>query len=1073
MDMAKRDKNNSSSKSRRRIGRRLLWAVGIALFLVLAFHLLIRVLFPEEKIRALISEQVQAATGRRFELDRISWSLLGSLDMEGVRLGFTEAENRPNEFLVRLSRARLRFRLLPLFGRKLQISDVLLDRPEIHLIPAVLEGPAAEPDSSQSLVETGDAKPDGGKTDALPVSMGLFRFRLSDFRLRMTFPDTLPLQQVELSGLNMNVHDTYIPANVLRNQDDLRGRMRLFTDKARLSVQASGFSQSWTPDIDLQAVWAEASGWRVRGGLHLRPESRPADSLYADLDIEGRGLGAETRIKLLSLGLGPWRPVRIQGTVSRSGGDPVYRMTIDGDEMDLSEVRAFMIRSIPAALHDPLERIHVSGRMSFLHGKIQGAGTEVEAALRSGVTDLSIALADTLSAGPVRADVSLDGRWNPSGLQSGRVSGTVDIGQVTAPLGDTSQVSVRGIRFQWNTDLDDRFFPAAGRAEAEITDLAESRLRFSMDWSAGALPSLRGLRMHGKLRLDSLFLENLPVPGLPLAGRTGVVLALQVSGLDSMRLELAGRTSGVRMRTDFGQDPVPDLYLDAEIRGRIEKDFSDIHIPSITMNLGELFSLRANARFSPQTRRFQTEITDARLENALILSHMPEQMRAGLAHLRIQGRERLRVRMDGALTDSVPEFTLSAEIGLEGGGLSDSLSGLVLHDLDARVSASGNRSRIEGIGHIRAGEIRLAALGPEPIRNSRLQFGWGVQNPDSLWIRDGEMRSDSLGAHSRFRAVVIPDDSIPLVRGRIALDVSSTDWKHVPRGIRFKGRSSAFLKACNDPQKPECIRIEGDLSFDAFSLRHGNLVKIANVQGRIPLRFQAGLDGRLIPEPDYEPIGWKEYEDRRDMIRPLWSGDRQLRIDSLQVNAYTIRRVQIDADFSRGMIQIPFFQMGVFEGNVGGSMWFDPADGRPENMQYGIRAQASRINSAALMEGRTLKESTELNANLDFTGRGLDVQSGVEVDGSFHITQIGPKFASTLLKGMDPRGSDRSIRLTRRLLDMGWKPRLFSFEMRHGHVYPSLSLSQPWFSPIRIPGRLEYGRIPFAFFLTNQPNMTQ
>jgi hypothetical protein len=106
-----------------------------------------------------------------------------------------------------------------------------------------------------------------------------------------------------------------------------------------------------------------------------------------------------------------------------------------------------------------------------------------------------------------------------------------------------------------------------------------------------------------------------------------------------------------------------------------------------------------------------------------------------------------------------------------------------------------------------------------------------------------------------------------------------------------------------------------------------------------------------------------------------------------------------------------------------------------------------------------------MNATLAFKGRGLDISKGIDLDGFFHITKMGAEFASTLLESMDPKGSNRSIRLTKRLLKMGWKPKIFSFELRHGYVYPSLALSQPWFSPVRIPGQLEYGRLPLAFFL--------
>ena len=161
--------------------------------------------------------------------------------------------------------------------------------------------------------------------------------------------------------------------------------------------------------------------------------------------------------------------------------------------------------------------------------------------------------------------------------------------------------------------------------------------------------------------------------------------------------------------------------------------------------------------------------------------------------------------------------------------------------------------------------------------------------------------------------------------------------------------------------------------------------------------------------------------------------------------------------------------MQVLDGNVGGSLTIDLNSGKLNDISYSMRANASRINSAALTNTRSQdSEETELNVSFAFQGKGVDIDQDIDLDGYFHLTQMGPKFAGTLLEFMDPQGTDRSIQLTRKLLKTGWKPKLFSFELRHGYVYPVLSLSQPWFSPIRIPGTLKYGRLPLEFFIKQQ-----
>ncbi|HEX9934500.1 MAG TPA: hypothetical protein VGB38_04825, partial [bacterium] len=121
---------------------------------------------------------------------------------------------------------------------------------------------------------------------------------------------------------------------------------------------------------------------------------------------------------------------------------------------------------------------------------------------------------------------------------------------------------------------------------------------------------------------------------------------------------------------------------------------------------------------------------------------------------------------------------------------------------------------------------------------------------------------------------------------------------------------------------------------------------------------------------------------------------------------------------------------------------------------------AAQFKEFAIPKG----QETELDASFSFSGRGIDLNQPAW-EGAFYITQIGPEFAGTLLKQLDPKGSDRSILLTRRLLSAGWKPKLFSFELRHGYVYPSLILDQPWFSPLRLWDKLEYSRLSIEFLL--------
>ncbi|MCJ7811759.1 hypothetical protein MUP95_00355, partial [bacterium] len=286
-------------------------------------------------------------------------------------------------------------------------------------------------------------------------------------------------------------------------------------------------------------------------------------------------------------------------------------------------------------------------------------------------------------------------------------------------------------------------------------------------------------------------------------------------------------------------------------------------------------------------------------------------------------------------------------------------------------------------------------------------------------------------------------------------------------GLSFRLRGETI-----DPSK-QWISLSGELIMDSLNVKKEHIAYVKQIQGMIPFQFNVDLNQQiLLPELNFRPLTWVEYENQRMVYQNLLPGVGNLRVQQIDIAGYRLNNLAVDFDIGKGYIQVPWFGVEVMDGNCGGSIAIQLGNGSRNDVSYEIHAHISRVHSAALMDIQSSGEKeTELNATLAFQGKGIDLEQEVDLDGFFYITEIGADFASTLLKAMDPQDTDRSIRLTRRLLNMGWKPKLFSFELRHGYVYPALSLTQPWYSPIRIPEYLEYGRLPLAFFLRTKSNV--
>jgi hypothetical protein len=287
--------------------------------------------------------------------------------------------------------------------------------------------------------------------------------------------------------------------------------------------------------------------------------------------------------------------------------------------------------------------------------------------------------------------------------------------------------------------------------------------------------------------------------------------------------------------------------------------------------------------------------------------------------------------------------------------------------------------------------------------------------------------------------------------------------------LAVSGSASATVFMETMDRAKQRVRFSGTVTADSMRLS-GKQFTAKGIAGKIPFSLDADLTAaKLAPDTSYKPFQWTDFESNPELYRRFRPDDGVLRVASVEAAGYRIENVECEAAAGHGLIEIPRFSAMLLAGRVAGSAIIRLNGGLPQEISYELRAQASRINASSLLKDQSRASESELDATAVFRGRGLDLKKGIELEGAFHITQIGPKFASLLLLGMDPKQEDRSIRMTRTLLNAGWKPKLFSFELRHGYVYPSLSLSQPWFSPIRIPDRLEFGRLPLDFLLTQMP----
>jgi hypothetical protein len=143
-------------------------------------------------------------------------------------------------------------------------------------------------------------------------------------------------------------------------------------------------------------------------------------------------------------------------------------------------------------------------------------------------------------------------------------------------------------------------------------------------------------------------------------------------------------------------------------------------------------------------------------------------------------------------------------------------------------------------------------------------------------------------------------------------------------------------------------------------------------------------------------------------------------------------------------------------------------------MRYEIGLQMSGLDFNQLIYGSgPFKNRANFAADAYFAGNGL-IATGetYSISGDLNITEIDGDVVDRMLDVIDPTNQNPGVAETRKLMhrkilgvvNLSYKPKQFSFELRHGNIYPRLYMDQPFYAEvlplIRIPMPVEYGRIP-------------
>jgi len=456
--------------------------VAVLLLIIIAIPFLINVNSFRPKLESALTE----ALGREVKVGNLSLSILsGSVSAEDLSIADDPAFSK--DPFIRAKSLKVGVEVMPLiFSKKLHVTDITLDKPEIALLrdasgkwnfsslgsktaakPAAPSEPSSTPDLSVSKLDVKDGRlsVDGATLTKKPHVYDNVDISVRDFSPKSQFPYTISANlpaggTVKLDGKAGPINSTDVSASPIDAKIDLKG----------LDLTASGFVE---PSTGIAGV-ADFDGTLNSNGHVLRtsgtlkadklklavkgtPATQPVTVKYAtDFDLQKQG-GTLTQGDV-SLGKAL---AKLTGTYQSQGESTILNMKLNADGMPVDDLQAMLpalgivlpsgsklqggTLSVNVGIAGPVDKLVIAGPIRLSQTKLAGFN------MASKMSAISALTGQQGGSDTSIQNLSTDARVAPEGVRTQNVNLTIPaLGTVT---GDGTISPAGALDYKMNASL--------------------------------------------------------------------------------------------------------------------------------------------------------------------------------------------------------------------------------------------------------------------------------------------------------------------------------------------------------------------------------------------------------------------------------------------------------------------------------------------------------------------------------------------------------------------------------------------------------------------------------------------
>ncbi len=1095
------------SRILKKIIKCLLGFVGIIAGLTLILYIVFAFFFPNNLVRKLAIAEISSALNRKIDIQSARINLFKGIELENLVLYESDSLQTPKTKkpapFVSIDEIVLKYRFWPLLKKRIKIHEVRIDSPTVFL--------SQNPDGKwnfDDLIAPADTtlQPEPVDTTAvlMPVSIELKKFNLNQLAIVLNQKQDSSALQINFASLSGKISDLEVPGgDQNRLLETLKINLELLMQRARLSLTYFTLADSTTyhfgsdVDLDLLINLAGIEKFSGKGVLnctnwYLNNNGKKPDSLFFQKFPHLIGLEFETTGNLKSgnlilpkllLTLSEQTILSGEGTISQMFDSLLVDFRIKESHLNLSHLSRQLSEIKIAEMQSFSQMIKIDGALSLDGTELSGSpmasnpqdGLKFKTVLN--LNDLSLDYENKVAQiSDLNLNLSLAGTYYQAGLSDLDLNGSLLIPAFSSAPGDTSQISAHHIELKLDSKLAADFFPKFVDLDLKIANILKSRVDFLFQFQSPG--NWQNIFAKSRLNVTGLQLQALETEDL--AGTTNFSLELEASSLEQIQCNFSATLDSLFLFYENNWRDLPSQQLTGALSVQVDSSFENIRISPFSINLKNLLEMEGNANLIDfGETAFDFKINDATLRLGNIYRQIPDIFKVDIGELYLYGSGQATAEFHGKLpANGLPDYRGQINLELTPLEIDYTEIFMAFKKMKAISEIQVYPDSLEATLTAHADSFYMGDLRRKPFHEVDLTAEISMPFFQLVKIKSSSVYIHEINTHINATGQIDSLETETIIHLLAHLKFDNQQPVEPYEFVRLNGKFEADANLYIDLTS---LAYNAEIDFQGLNMFYEDYLAVQGIRGKMPLHQRINLEKlHFIDESAVQQVSASltamEYHYLRPYLMQLQPNIPIVTIDKVVMMDYEFTNLKMDVLINGPQVSIPQFSMQAYEGNIMGNFELDLGEGTFEipdtllnNTSLQMKATLSSINTAKLNPVISAKaQKSKINANLSLKSEGLNPVPGgkMVLTGYFHITEIGPKVADNLLRSLDPSGADQGIQSVRKMLKSGFKSKLMSFEIKHGHFYPYIALTKPFYIPVNIAGgQVALPRIPVDLFL--------